>query len=66
MMLPETPALQSWLFGPRRGKRPFRKSSQGYRRRVEVLEGRCNPSVTVLAPGFDVTTSPPLPASALS
>jgi hypothetical protein len=43
------------LFGPRpAAQRP--RISKGYRPNLEALEDRCLPSLTVLAPGFSVTT----------
>jgi hypothetical protein len=60
-MLKNILKLKNRLFGPRLGKQPIRKSN-GYRPTFDVLEGRCLPSLTVLAPGYSVSTFAPPPS----
>ena len=60
-MLTNILKLKNRLFGPRPAKQLMRKSRRDYRLTLEALEDRCLPSLTVLAPGFAVTTFAPPP-----
>jgi hypothetical protein len=64
-MLNNILTLKNRLFGPRRAKQPVRKTRQGYRPTFDALEDRCLLSLTVLAPGYAVTTFAPPPSLAV-
>jgi hypothetical protein len=57
-MLKNVLKLKNRLFGPRSVKR---KCRQGYRPSFDALEDRCLPSLTVLAPGYAVSSFAPPP-----
>jgi hypothetical protein len=60
-MLKNLLGLKNRLFGLRSAKQLLRKSRQAYRPILDVLEDRWLPSLTVLAPGYTVTTFAPPP-----
>jgi hypothetical protein len=53
--------LMNRLFGPRPAHQTLRNSGSGFRPAIEALEGRWLPSLTVLVPGYSVTTFAPPP-----
>ncbi len=60
-MLKNILKLTNQLFGPGPAEQRIRKSRQGRRPTFDVLEDRCLPSLTVLAPGYTVNTFAPPP-----
>jgi hypothetical protein len=60
-MLKKIRRLTNRLFGSRPTKQRTGQSRLSYRPSLEVLEDRCLPSLTVLAPGYAVSTFAPPP-----
>ena len=60
-MLKNLRGLQKRLFALRPLTPTARTSTQRYRPAIDTLEDRCCPSLTVLAPGYSVTTFAPPP-----